>query len=90
MNFIFIFSSIVPKVRFKEFGSFAPMIFEKLRQDFLDIYPSEFVIRNSYIKYLETNQSNENEFSSITNKHENHFLEKINRSPEQIILSIKF
>ena len=91
MNFIFISSLIVPKVRFKELGSFASMIFEKLHQDFLDIYPSEFVIRNSYMKYLEMNQSNENEFSSpITNKHENHFLEKINRSPEQIIISMKF
>ncbi len=36
------------------------------------------------------NQSNENQFSTITNKHENQLLEKINRIPEQIILSMKF
>jgi hypothetical protein len=83
-------SSLVRKDRFKELGSFALMIFEKLRQDFLDIYPSEFFIRNSYIKNLQMNQSNENQFSTIANKHENHFLQKINRIPEQRILSTKF
>ncbi|CAF1054959.1 unnamed protein product [Rotaria sordida] len=55
----------IPKNRFKELGSFAPMIFEKLREDFLDIFPNEIFIRNSYIKYLQTNKLNENEISII-------------------------
>jgi len=41
------------------------MIFEKLRQDFLDIYPNENFIRNSYIKYLKINKSNENQLSTV-------------------------
>ncbi|CAF4564540.1 unnamed protein product [Rotaria sp. Silwood1] len=55
----------IPKHHFKELGSFAPMIFEKLREDFLDIFPNEILIRNSYIKYLQTNKSNEHEISTI-------------------------
>jgi hypothetical protein len=56
---------IVPKIRFEELGYFAPMIFEKLRQDFLDIYPNENFIRNSYIKYLKINKLNENQLSTV-------------------------
>ncbi|CAF2857682.1 unnamed protein product [Rotaria sp. Silwood2] len=86
----------IPKKRFKELGSFAPMIFEKLRQDFLDIFPDESFIRNSYIKYLQTNKSNENEISTIKfSDHKkrstinNQDMENINWIPEQNILSIK-
>jgi hypothetical protein len=54
------------------------MIFEKLRQDFLDIYPNELFIRNSYIKYLKTNQLNENQISTIKfNNHNNDLLQNI-------------
>jgi len=75
--FIFLFF-VVPKNCFKEFGYFAPMIFEKLRQDFLDIYPNELFIRNSYIKYLKTNQLNENQISTIKfNNHNNDLLQNI-------------
>jgi hypothetical protein len=68
------------------------MIFEKLRQDFLDIYPTETFIRNSYIKYLKMNQLNENDISIIKfnnhkKHHENDFTQKINWIPEQNILS---
>jgi len=86
---------IVSKNRFKELGYFAPMIFEKLCQDFLDIYPNEIFIRNSYIKYLKMNKFNQNEIStiqfsnytkqSIINNHDNDFLQKINQN----ILSTK-
>jgi hypothetical protein len=67
----------VPKTRFKELGNFAPMIFEKIRQDFLDIYPNENFIRNSYIKYLK-----------INNNHDIDRIQKINWTPEQNILSM--
>jgi hypothetical protein len=83
---------IVPKTRFKELGYFAPMIFEKLRQDFLDIYPDEISIRHSYIKYLKINPSNENDISIIKFKRSiinNNLLQKINWIPEQNILSTK-
>jgi len=92
---IFLLFFIVSKNRFKELGYFAPMIFEKLRQDFLDIYPNEIFIRNSYIKYLKMNKFNQNEIStiqfsnytkqSIINNHDNDFLQKINQN----ILSTK-
>ena len=72
------------------------MILEKLRQDFLDIYPSEYSIRSSYIKYLKTN---ENEMSIIKfishrklsnpNSHNIDFMERINWIPEKNILSTK-
>jgi len=83
----------VPKNRFKELGYFAPMILEKLRQDFLEIYPNEIFIRNSYIKYLHTNQNeittikftNQNKQSAINSD----FMQKMNWIPEENILSMK-
>ena len=67
------------------------MIFEKLRQDFLDIYPTENFIRNSYIKYLKMNKINGNdEFNNHkkrSNNHDINFIQKINWIPEQNILS---
>jgi hypothetical protein len=94
--FIFISSFlffIVPKTCFKEFGYFARMIFEKLRQDFLDIYPNEIFIRNSYIKYLKTNQSNENQISTYTKqsiiiKHNNDLLQNILSTKNVIFIMI--
>jgi len=62
------------------------MIFEKLRQDFLDIYPNELFIRNSYIKYLKTNQLNENQISTIKY---NNFINNHNNDLLQNILSTK-
>ncbi len=83
----------VPKTCFKELGYFAPMILEKLRQDFLEIYPNEIFIRNSYIKYLQTNQ---NEISTIKFTNQNKqstinsdFRQKIKWIPEENILSMK-
>ncbi|CAF3243817.1 unnamed protein product [Rotaria socialis] len=84
----------IPKRRFEKLGSFAPVIFEKLRQDFLDIFPSETFIRNSYIKNLQANKPNENEISKISNHKKqstinSHNFEKIQWIPEQNILSKK-
>ncbi len=69
------------------------MILEKLRQDFLEIYPNEIFIRNSYIKYLQTNQ---NEISTIKFTNQNKqstinsdFRQKIKWIPEENILSMK-
>ena len=76
----------VPKTRFKELGNFASMIFEKLRQDFLDIYPNENFIRNSYIKYLKIN--NNHKKRSDINNHDIDRTQKINWIPEQNILSM--
>lgn len=87
--------SIVPKIRFTELGSFARMIFEKLRQDFLDILPTELSIRQSYIQYLQMNQSeslptNSQPFLSIKYKHHHHHLKKANWIPSPTILRMKF
>ncbi|CAF1231595.1 unnamed protein product [Rotaria magnacalcarata] len=84
----------IPKSRFEKLGSFAPVVFEKLRQDFLDIFPNEAFIRNSYIKNLQINKSNENETSKISNHKKqstinSHNFEKMQWIPEQNILSKK-
>jgi hypothetical protein len=85
----------VPKSRFKELGSFAPMIFEKLRQDFLNIYPTELFIRNSYIKNLKNTKEistikfNTNKKRLTSTNHDVDFLQKLNWIPEQNILRKK-
>ncbi|CAF1300649.1 unnamed protein product [Adineta steineri] len=81
----------IPKNRFKELGYFAPMIFNKLRQDYLDIYPNEDFIRDLYIKHIKTN---ENDMSTIKINNQKqritiNNLNKMNWIPEQNILSIK-
>ncbi|CAF0732703.1 unnamed protein product [Adineta ricciae] len=89
----FLSCSPVPKDRFKQLGHFAPMIFEKLREDFLDMYPNTNFIRRSYIKYLQTNQSSEKDFVAVKFKNQKQRMvsnshEKINWIPEQNLLSI--
>lgn len=81
----------VPKIRFKEFGSFAPMIFEKLRQDFLDIFPDEHFIRQSYIQHLQMNQSEifPSQSQAFLNMKYDHQFDQINWIPSAIILSMK-
>ncbi|UJR26754.1 hypothetical protein I4U23_008069 [Adineta vaga] len=83
----------IPKIRFKELGHFAPMIFEKLRVDFLDIYPNENFIRNSFIKYLRTNKSNENELLTMKFSNQKQRIVRNNDNnikwiPEQNLLSM--
>ena len=85
--------SIVPKIRFKELGSFARMIFEKLRQDYLDILPTELSIRQSYIQYLQMNQSEilpTNFQPFLSTKYKHHHLKNTNWIPSPTILRKKF
>ena len=67
------------------------MILEKLRQDFLDIFPSERFIRQSYIQHLQINQSEIFPIQSqsfLTSNYEHHpqHLEKLNWIPSPTIL----
>ncbi|CAF0732606.1 unnamed protein product [Adineta ricciae] len=83
----------IPKDRFKQLGHFASMVFEKLREDFLDMYPNTNSIRQSYIKYLQTNQSSEKDFVTVKFKNKKQPIistshEKINWIPKQNLLSI--
>ena len=69
------------------------MVFEKLREDFLDMYPNTNFIRKSYIKYLQTNQSSEKDFVTVKFKNPKQQMisnshEKINWIPQQNLLSI--
>lgn len=68
-------------------GYFARMILEKLRQDFLDIYPNKTFIRNSYIKDLQINEIKFNNYikQSIIKNQKNDILKTINQN----ILSTK-
>lgn len=71
------------------------MIYEKLRQDFLDIFPNEASIRNSYMKYLQTNSFNEISSNRFTyykkrSSFNNQIIKKLNFIPEKNILSKKY
>lgn len=89
--FAWIWFFIVPKVRFQELGLFARMIFDKLRQDYLDIFPTESSIRQSYIEYLQMNQSEILPINSqpFLNTKYKHHLKKINWIPSPTILRMK-